>query len=250
MIITVDIGNSNTVIVTYDGDARGEEIRFETSKEEPTEYYMDKFSNLSLRNPEAILVSCVVPRIQETVTKVITEIFGMKPIFIDANSIRNFNIKLSNPKEIGADFIATSFGAIGKYKLPAIVADIGSATKLTVVELDGTFGGGVIVPGLGTSVEAMYQYIPHLPQVALEVPTKIIGNDTIDAIQSGILYGLIAQIEGLADKMEQEVGQPCSKILTGGYANIIADKIKGFTTDPQLLNDGLYEIYKRGAYYE
>ncbi len=247
MVITVDIGNSNTVVVAY-YEEKQNEYRFETVKENVTSYYTDKFAQMGFHSIDAILVSCVVPRIAEEISNVMSNIYGIKPLFIDANSIRNFNIHLDNPKEIGADFIATSFGAIGKYDLPAIIVDIGSATKLTYVDKNSAFGGGIIVPGLGTSIEAMYQYIPHLPKVPLEIPKKVIGTGTIDAMQSGMLFGLVAQIEGLANRMEQEIGVKCTRILTGGYSSIIAKELPDFNYDPTLLNDGLFEIYKRGAF--
>lgn len=246
MVITVDIGNSNTVVVIYDGN-RKTQHRFETIKENVGSYYLDKFEHMNYSEIDAILVSCVVPRIAEEVSSVLNTIYAIEPLFIDANTVSTFKIHLDNPKEIGADFIATSFGAIGKYQLPAIIVDIGSATKLTYVDKDGGFGGGIIVPGLGTSIEAMYEYIPHLPKVPMMIPDKVIGTGTTDAIQSGMLFGLIAQIEGLANRMEQEIGSKCTRILTGGYASIIAEKLTDFNFDPTLLNDGLFEIYKRGV---
>lgn len=246
MVITVDIGNSNTVVVAYYDDKQTQ-YRFETVKENVSSYYFEKFAQMEFDSIDAILVSCVVPRIEEEITSVMSKIYDIEPLFIDANTVGDFVIHLDNPKEIGADFIATSFGAIGKYALPAIVVDVGSATKLTYVNKEGGFGGGIIVPGLGTSIDAMYQYIPHLPKVPLEIPNKVIGTGTIDAMQSGMLYGLIAQIEGLANRMELEIGMKCTKILTGGYASIIARELPDFNYDSTLLNDGLFEIYKRGV---
>lgn len=246
MVITVDIGNSNTVIVTYEGSKKTQ-YRFETVKENVSTYYYDKFIDLDFEAIEAILVSCVVPRIEEEISAVMSKIYGLMPLFIDVSTVPDFKIHLDNPKEIGADFIATAFGAIGKYHLPTIIVDVGSATKLTYVDKDGAFGGGIIVPGLGTSIDAMYQYIPHLPKVPLSIPDTVIGTTTTDAMQSGMLYGLIAQIEGLANRMEKEIGSPCTRVLTGGYAAIIEGHMPDFNYDPTLLNDGLLEIYKRGS---
>ncbi|QIK70744.1 type III pantothenate kinase [Erysipelothrix sp. HDW6C] len=245
MIITVDIGNSNTVIVAYEGDAKIIHQRILTEKENPFEYYKQSFVSLNVK-PEAVVVSCVVPVIQRAFCDAIQAVFGFEPCLVNADTINGFDILLDNPRDIGADFIATSMGAIGKYPLPAIVADVGSATKLTYTDDHAAFRGGVIIPGLGTSMKAFRDYIPHLPEVELTIPKNVIGTGTIDAIQSGALYGLIAQIEGLAQRMEEEAGQPCVKILTGGYASLIRDNMTGFVYDPDLLNDGLYEIYRKG----
>ncbi|QIK56863.1 type III pantothenate kinase [Erysipelothrix sp. HDW6A] len=244
MILTIDIGNSNTVFVSYNGHKNINE-RVVTGKELAYEYYKLILKDLNIK-PEAVIVSCVVPRIQEDVRRAIFDVCGLEALFINSTTVKDFDIRLDNPMDIGADFIATAMGAMGKYDCPIIIADIGSATKLTYVNNEGAFCGGIIIPGIGTSVEAMYSYIPHLPQVPLEIPSKVIGTGTIDAIQSGIMYGIIAQIEGLARKMEQEIGQECVKLLTGGYASLIHEHTEGFIYEPDLLNDGLNEIYKRG----
>lgn len=249
MIITVDIGNSNTVIVGYETN-EGLNLRFETAKSHAQVYYEHKFSLLQHCNPQAIIISCVVPRIQEAVALAVQTVFGFEPIFIDSKTVAGFKIHLDNPLEIGADFIATSLGVIHKYPLPCIVVDLGSATKLTYVDAESSFGGGVIVPGFGTSLDAMYQFIPHLPKVDLTIPPHVIGNSTTSAIQAGILYGLKAQIEGLSELMEHEIGVECAKVITGGYAAIIAENLDGFIYDSNLLNDGLYEIYKREVNHE
>lgn len=247
MILTIDIGNSNTVVVGYD-ETRVFEDRIITAKNNGFEYYVRSFQDMSLKDVEDVIVSCVVPRVQDEITRAIEDVFKLKPILINARTIKNFKIHLDKPEEIGADFIATSFGALGKYDMPAIVADAGSATKLTYTTQSKEFGGGVIIPGLGTSVQAFQEYIPHLPDVPLVVPKKVIGNSTTDAIQSGVMYGLISQVEGIASKMEREIGQPCIKILTGGYGHLIHEKTEGFIFDPYLLNDGLFEIYTKGMF--
>lgn len=250
MILTVDVGNSNTVSRAYRNGQKGKEFRFDTVKEDAYAYYVNEFKAMNLEQVDKIVVSCVVPRIENEIRKALFDVFGNQPLFINASTIKNFTIHLENPLEIGADFIATAFGAIANYPLPAIIADIGSATKLTVIDEDGSFKGGVILPGLGTSTDAMYRYIPHLPKVPLVLPETVIGTSTIGAIQSGFIYGLIAQIEALSDMLQDEMGVTCTKILTGGYANIIESVMADFVFDPDLLNDGLYEIVERGTYYE
>ena len=248
MIITIDIGNSNTVIVGYKDNKRVLEARIDTYKKDVIKNYTIKLKEIIKEIPEDIIVSCVVPMIKDQFIETIELLFQKKPIMIDATSIDGLTIKLDNPNDIGADFIATSWGAIQKYQTPVIIADVGSATKLTVVDETGSFLGGAIIPGIGTSMRAFAEYIPHLPEVALEFPKTVIGSGTIDAIQSGALYGLVSQIEGLAMRMEKELGTSCTKIITGGYASIIHGATEAFIYDEFLLNDGLYEIYQKGAF--
>ncbi|MEG0328381.1 MAG: type III pantothenate kinase [Erysipelothrix sp.] len=245
MILTIDIGNSNTVLVGYENDDRVFTQRIETHKENVYTYYKEVFSAIDI-NVSEVVVSCVVPSVYEEFNKCVKEIYKIEPKYINGDTIINFKILLDEPRDIGADFIATGVGALAKYTQPVIIADVGSATKLTVIDSEGSFAGGVIVPGLGTSVEALNSFIPHLPSVELIVPNLVIGNGTIPAIQSGVMFGLIAQIEGLANKMEAELGQKCIRVLTGGYAALFKDDITGFVYDPYLLSDGMYQIVKKG----
>lgn len=249
MLLTIDVGNSNTVLIIYNGDSIVYEKRLITLKKDFGTYYSDNLNQLT-EEIDSVIISCVVPAVLEEIISACESSLGIKPGVVSAENMKKFEIMLDNPLEIGADFIATSIAAISKYDVPVIVADIGSATKLTFTDIDHRFMGGVILPGLGTSVKGLTEFIPHLPEVALEVPKRVVGNSTIGAIQSGIMYGLIAQIEGIAERMEREMGVGCVKIVTGGYARLIKDYLPGFIYDETLLNDGLHTIYKEGLLKE
>lgn len=243
MLLTIDVGNSNTVLIIYDEDTVVFEKRLITIKKDFGSYYKDNLVGLK-HAIDAIIISCVVPVVLDVITESCLDAFSIEPSILSGESIQGLEIFLDNPLEIGADFIATSIGASTKYDAPLIVADIGSATKLTLTETGRRFMGGVILPGLGTSVRSLTEFIPHLPEVGLQVPEKVVGDSTIGAIQAGIMYGLIAQIEGIAERMERERGIKCVKILTGGYARLIKDYLPDFIYDDTLLNDGLHTIYK------
>lgn len=249
MILTIDLGNSNTVLVGYDEGDIVYEKRVITYKEKVTENYTAVFSAIS-ESVEAVVVSCVVPLIEDEFIALVQHFFKVKAIKVNGSTIKDFKIIVADPKEVGSDLIATSIGASAKYDLPAIVADIGSATKVTYTDETGLFSGAIIIPGIGISLKAMTDYIPHLPKVDLQVPQDVLGVDSIGAIQSGLMYGVMGQVEGIADRIEEKKVIRCSRILTGGYAVLIKDHIKNFIYDPHLLNDGLYEIYKKGMYYE
>ena len=245
MLLTIDVGNSNTVFMIYHGDDRLGETRVITKKEDSLIYYCDVMKSLDYPITD-VIVSCVVPFIASDIELACKHVFNITPKIVSGKNIIGFEIRLDNPLEIGADFIATSVGALEKYDAPVIVADIGSASKLTYTSLNYVFEGGLILPGLGTSLKALTEYIPHLPEVSLLVPEQVVGTSTIGAIQSGVMYGIIAQIEGLAKRIESEKGQKCVKILTGGYACLIKDYLPEFIYDETLLSDGLKTIVEKG----
>lgn len=243
MILTIDVGNSNTVLIGYDNDEIVYKKRMITEKKNVKEYYDVMFD--IKEHVEHVILSCVVPAVFNVLIETVEELFECEVFVVNSETVPSLNILLENPKEIGADFIATSMGAMAKYDLPFIVADVGSATKLTYTDELGSFRGGAILPGLGVAMKALHDFIPHLPAVEIEMPAEPIGKSTSLAIQSGIMFGLIGQVEGIAERMEAQRGIKCVKIITGGYATLIKDHLDDFVYDPNLLNDGLYAIYKK-----
>ena len=178
---------------------------------------------------EDVIVSCVVPRIEQDIIETIESVLNIKPIMIKGATIDKMKINIDNHLELGADLICTSIGAASKYNTPVIVADIGSATKLTLTNVDNVYEGGIILPGLGSSLQS-------------------IGKNTISAIQSGMLYGVVAQIEGLANRFEKELNKKCERVLTGGYTVLFKHMLPEFHYEAYLVNDGLIEIYLKDMY--
>lgn len=245
MLLTIDVGNSNTVFIVYEDDQEIYSSRMITKKRDSVSYYEQALEDITFRI-ENVVLSSVVPGITQEVQKAVLNVLHLEAKVLSGSTIKNFKINLESPLEIGADFIATSIGASAKYQAPIIIADIGSATKLTLTSQDMVFDGGVILPGLGTSLKALTSFIPHLPEVPLVVPEHVVGTNTIGAIQSGVMYGLISQIEGISRRMESEYGAPCIKILTGGYGELIHSYLPDFIYEPSLLNEGLKMIHQRG----
>jgi len=248
MILTVDIGNSNTVMVGYN---RNKEIvythRILTFKKHTKKLLSQVLKELTI-NVENVIVSCVVPRIEQDIIETIETVLNVKPIMIKGATIDKMKINIDNHLELGADLICTSVGAASKYNTPVIVADIGSATKLTLTNIDNVYEGGIILPGLGSSLQSMVDMIPHLPSVDLKLPDSSIGKNTISAIQSGVLYGVVAQIEGLANRFEKELNKKCERVLTGGYTVLFKHMLPDFHYEEYLVNDGLIEIYLKDMY--
>ena len=251
MLLTIDVGNSNLVAVVFDSHRkRVFDERIVTQKQNVIAYYEEWLIRLLAQlknvNPiEGVIFSSVVPSITEDIVSIIKDKTGLDPMIVSSDLVKEFVIHLEERDHLGADFIATSYGAMADYPLPAIVADLGSATKISVLNVQGEFEGGVIVPGVGISVEALVGFIKHLPEIELKVPEKVIGKNTILAMQSGLLYGVISSVEGLADRIEVELGQPITRLLTGGYAKVVHAHMPKFVYDEFLLNNGLYEIYQK-----
>jgi type III pantothenate kinase len=247
MIVTIDIGNSNIVVVVYDKKQhRVVELREETKKDRAKEYYRRLLQQVKSKIPEkveGVIIASVVPKITNTVLEISSHIFKVKPFHVTVGNIPEFVVHLDNPDELGADFIATAYGVIAKKKYPAVIADMGSATKLSVIDENRQFSGGVIIPGVQVASEALVHFIPHLPEIELKLPKEVIGHDTISAMQSGLLYGVIGSLEGIANRIEKQVGHNMYRFLTGGYANIVFHEMPEFDFEPYLLNEGLYYLY-------
>jgi type III pantothenate kinase len=253
MLLTLDIGNTNVVAVVYDKNKNLVfSSRFVTIKQDALQFYSQWLHDniLPLRSEfriSAYCLSCVVPSITENVISSLNQVLGIDGINLTTKTVPEFVIHLAEPEDLGADFIATSYGAMAKYPLPIILADLGSATKISVINSKGEFEGGIISPGVGISIDALNRFIPHLPEIRMEVPKHIIGKDTVSSMQSGWLYGTITSVEGMAEKIEHELGEAATHVLTGGYSISLHHAFTGFSYDEYLLNEGLYEIYRKHA---
>ncbi|MGB7595466.1 MAG: type III pantothenate kinase [Erysipelotrichaceae bacterium] len=251
MLLTLDIGNTNVVAVVYDIDKKLVfSSRFVTVKQDALTFYSQwlKDNILPLRDEfkiSAYCLSCVVPSITDQVVASLKQVLDVDGINVTTKTVPEFVIHLVKPEELGADFIATSYGAMAKYPLPIILADLGSATKISVLNAQGEFEGGIISPGVGISIDALNRFIPHLPEIKMEVPAHIIGKDTVSSMQSGWLYGTITSVEGMAEKIEQELGETATHVLTGGYSISLHHAFTDFSYDEYLLNEGLFEIYRK-----
>lgn len=249
MIVTIDVGNSNIVIVVYDEqDNKIVELRRETKKENIEDYYTEMFNSIKKQTHETIngvIIASVVPSITKQLLALSETIFGVRPFEVKPSNIPEFVIHLDNPNELGADFIASAYGAISKNMIPAVIADMGSATKLSVIDKNNQFLGGVIIPGIQVASEALVQFIPHLPEITLQLPRDIIGHDTISSMQSGLLYGVIGSVEGITNRIEKQLNTKMHRILTGGYSNIVNEEMNDYQFEPYLVNDGLAYLFKK-----
>ena len=248
-ILTLDIGNSNIVTVLYDRQGnRLADDRQDTIKEDHFKKYKTFFETinekLSIGKPEAVILSCVVPYVSGTVFKVMAEMYPDSILYrVAPGMVPDMKICLDEPRELGADIIATTAGAYYKYKALTIIADLGSATKIGVVDADFNMRGGIIMPGIAFQAKSLHLMIPHLPEIEIRKPEHVIGDSTISCIQSGIVYGGLSAVIELGRAIEKELGQPSHKVITGGLAKLFSkEDLQDFEYDEFLLSDGLYHI--------
>lgn len=248
----VDVGNTTIGIGIIENDELMYEftINTEKNKSEDEYYYLIsrllKDGGVDIDKIQTFILSSVVP----TLTKPLFSIFSRlikKTGFLVGPSLKSgIPIKIDNPNELGADLVADVVGIKHKYGYPALVIDLGTATKLLVVDNTGAYIGGIIAPGLTISSQILTSSASLLPNVALEAPKKVIGKNTIDAMNSGLVYGHSEMIKGLIFKIEKELGYSFKKVVTGGNAKFIENLFdKSYVFDYELVYQGLNELIKK-----
>ncbi|MCB1782909.1 MAG: type III pantothenate kinase [Alphaproteobacteria bacterium] len=250
MLLAIDIGNTNTVFALYDEDELTESWRCKTESARSADEYavfLNQLFDLSSTNwtdIQDIIVSSVVPDVTFHIEKFCRKYLDCAPLFVDANCT-NLIIDLDMPGEIGADRIVNAVAVTAHYQTPAIVIDFGTATTFDVIDTGGIYRGGVIAPGVRLSLEALSRRAAKLPLIGIQKPSRLIGKNTTDAMQSGMYWGYIGLIEGIIEKIEQEMGQDAFVIATGGLAPLYAQSTDVIhAVDEHLILKGLLQIYK------
>jgi type III pantothenate kinase len=252
MIFVFDVGNTNTVLGVYDGGELTHHWRIETNRNKTNDEYgmliksLFDFADLSLSDISGIIISSVVPPIMFALEKMCIRYFNLKPLVVGPGIKTGLDIKYDNPKEVGADRIVNAVAAIHKYGSPLIIVDFGTATTYCYITEDKQYLGGAIAPGIGISTEALYTRAAKLPRIEIVRPEGVVGRNTVSAMQSGILYGYVGQVEGIVNRMKNESKQTPTVIATGGLASLIAQESSVIDiVDPFLTLKGLQLIYKR-----
>ena len=258
MLLTLDVGNTNTVLGLY--RLASEELvthwRISTLRTQTADEYGVLFLNLfSMRKVEAteissIIISSVVPPLESTLRQVCERYFNIKPMFVEPGIKTGMPILVDNPAELGADRLVNGVAAFARYGGPCIVVDFGTATTFDVISAKGEYLGGVISPGLAISAEALFARAARLSRVDVKKPAKVIGTNTVAHIQSGLYYGYIGLVDGILERMLNEMRTPDSAtpkvIATGGLARLVAEDSRFIETIDDLLTlEGLRLIYER-----
>ena len=253
MILTVDIGNTNIKIGLHDNDELFFVSRFATDRSRTADQYAVEFE-ASVRfhgyRSEQItgaIIGSVVPELTGIVADAIDIISAQRPLILGPGVKTGLNIMIDDPSQLGADLCAGAVGAIERHKLPCIIIDLGTATKLMVVDELRRFRGGVIAPGVITSLNAISGAASLLPNISVAAPEKAIGTGTVECMQAGVVLGSASMIDGLTDRIEKELGAPAASIVaTGGIAErIIPSCRRKIEVDPHLILFGLKHVYDK-----
>ncbi|CAH8767915.1 type III pantothenate kinase [Paenibacillus dendritiformis] len=254
MILVIDIGNTNIVLGVYEGDKLLHNWRLSTSRQSTTDEYgvmiynLFTMTKLSVKDIEGVILSSVVPPIMHTMEMLCKKYLNKAPLIVGPGVKTGLNIRIENPREVGADRIVNAVAAIELYGglKPLVVVDFGTATTFDVIDVKGNYIGGAIVPGIGISTEALYQRAAKLPRIELTKPKSVIGRNTVHSMQAGIIFGYAGQVDGIVDRITNEVGAEPTVIATGGMAELIASESRTIdTTNPLLTLEGLRLIYNR-----
>ncbi|WP_462406038.1 type III pantothenate kinase [Gracilibacillus sp. Marseille-QA3620] len=252
MLLVLEVGNSNILIGVYEDDYLRYHWRIETNQRKTEDEYGLIFSQLfshsgvSAEQIEGIIMSSVVPPIMPALIKMCSKYFHLEPLVVGPGIKTGLHIKYENPREVGSDRIVNAVAAIEEYGAPIIIVDFGTATTYCYVNKHQQYMGGAIAPGIEISMEALFERASKLPRVEILRPEGIIGKTTVSAMQAGILYGVIGQVEGIVNRIKKQSKQQPKVIATGVWADLIA----GETTvidevAPFLTLKGLQIIYKK-----
>lgn len=252
MILVLDVGNTNIVLGVYKGDDLITNWRISTNRQQTADEYgmlisdLFRYHNLDKDSIEAIIISSVVPPIMPMLEEMSRNYFGLEPLIVGPGIKTGMPILYENPREIGADRVVNAIAGFEKYGGPLIIVDFGTATTFCVISAKGEYLGGCITPGIGIATEALFQRAAKLPRIELVKPKKIIGKNTISSMQAGIIYGYIGQVDGIVERIKEEISGELFVIATGGMASLIAEESKTVQkVDKWLTLDGLKIIYQR-----
>jgi type III pantothenate kinase len=255
MLLAIDVGNTNTKFAVHDGQTWRGQWRASTDTTRTADEYAPWLSqimataSLGLRDVNACIISTVVPQALFNLRNLARRYVNTEPMVIGEDGLKlGIEVRIDKPNEAGADRLVNAVGAYIEYGGPAIVIDSGTATTFDIVAADGAFEGGIILPGINLSLQALHEAAARLPRVEIRDPGRVIGKDTVSAMQSGIYWGSIEMIEGLCRRIKAEYGQPMKTIATGGVASIFEGAFPSIDHfDQDLTSRGLLEIFKRNG---
>lgn len=233
MLLAIDIGNTNITLGVYNKDELVFVTHIATDRSRTPDQYAVEFKqifalyDMPQNSFEGAAISSVVPELSATMSKAVEKITGHRPMLLGPGIKTGMNILIDNPAQLGADLLAGGVGAVALYPLPCLVIDLGTASKVSVIDKNGSFCGCTISPGIGISLDALSARTSQLPNISLKTPARAIGKNTVDSMQSGTVFGYAAMIDGLCEKLEEELGDKVkTTVATGGLARDLVKSCK------------------------
>lgn len=252
MILTIDIGNKNIMIGGFEGEDLIFTGRCSSDRNRTEDEYFLLIRDvlgmygISAEDIEGGILCSVVPALRTIVSSAVERLIGRRILVVGSGLKTGLNIRIDDPAELGSDMVVSAVAALAKYPKPIAIFDMETATTLSVINKDGAYVGGALIPGLRVSVDAMSASAAQLPYITLDPPPRLICADTVSCMQSGAVYGFAAMIDGLSHQVEEELGESATIILTGSACKLIAPHCRRpFHLDETLQLDGLRLIYEK-----
>ena len=254
MILTIDVGNSNIVLGAVQGNDIVFEARLRTDATQTSDGYCVDLKiildvhNLSSADIEGSIIASVVPQVSNSMQTAVRKLTGKAPLVVGPGLKTGLNIAIDNPAQTGADLVVGCVAALREHKAPMIIIDMGTATTMIVLDKNSAMIGGAIIPGVKISMDALTNRTALLPGLQLDQPKKAIGRNTIDCMRSGLMLGSACMIDGMIDRMEEELGYKTTVIATGGIAKFVLPMCRHeMIYDKDLLVKGLAALYRENS---
>ena len=253
MILAIDIGNTNITLGGYKGEELVFVSRMYTARNKTSDEFATglldiiHLNNIFPEDFDAAVLSSVVPQLTDIFSRAVFRIIRKHPVIVGEKNYGGLKVEVLPVSQLGADLIAGCVGALSKYPTPCLVADLGTATKLLVLDKRGYFSGCIIAPGVKVSLDALASSAALLPSISFTKPEKVIGTNTIECMQSGSVYGTAAMLDGLIKRIKKELNEDnVTVVATGGYSRgIIPCCEEEIIFDENLVLDGLRVIYEK-----
>lgn len=252
MILAVDVGNTNIVLGCVEDERIVNTIRVQTDSRATEAEYAIKLRQLfevfgiDGTALEGAILSSVVPAVTEPLRRAVERLTGVTCMIVGAGMKTGLNLRVDDPGTVAGDLVTGAVAAMHYYGKPVIVMDLGTATTITLVDREGGFRGGAILPGVKLGYRALSAGASLLPEISIVPPKKCISTNTVDCMRSGAVYGTAAMLDGMIDRMEAELGEPCALVATGGLAQYITPCCRrDIVCDDELLLKGLWVLWKK-----
>ncbi|MDR0904926.1 MAG: type III pantothenate kinase [Oscillospiraceae bacterium] len=252
MLLAIDIGNSNIVIGCIDGDKIVRVFRMVTDLLKTEDEYAAgirsilDFNDIDSHSFTGAAISSVVPPLTNVFREAVNRLTGLPAFLVGSGIKTGLNILIDNPAELAADMVCSAVAALAKYPAPIFIIDMGTATKITVIDRNGSYIGGAICPGVALSADGLSRGASLLPKVPIDAPKKAINGVTTDAMKSGIVFGAAAMVDGMLRRFTEELGESATVVATGGLAaKVVPHCRETILLDDNLILDGLRLLYEK-----